>query len=749
MPITVAVCLTGISASIGATLKVYSNPISLNNHGSYVTDVTKSSVTGTNCPFTITNIPDFTTVLRFLDITTYCVWDIPVGDNDVCDTCDLGYQNTANNLTFVTKLNVGNMTGTCLNNLTDYVVNWYGPNDPNTLKFVSGKGTIYSGQYEDTFPLIGSNSRPLPSGQYVGKIIKIALNGVKFSVNGESGSVISPELEFCSIYQNIEACTCSNGNFPNETYFKHQYSYTSTSLSSAPEGASLYLDLNPGQQYLYANFEGQNRPDTFRIKLERNSGSNYYLENLLVGTQATDNLTQNNFNKSISKYRINRLYSLSQFNIVSGDRLKIDVIPNPSPPPSQTNWVLKFGCKDTFTFTKPCLDTFKNKPYPIVLSSITPSTVGSCGNFNIKFKVSGCSYNDNLSFINSDFYNLLNPDEPVYNYNWYTDNVTRHKEITYSWQTISYTYNVTYNDNQSPCGYLAGSSESSPKPFTVEKTILPVNKFRINVGNNPLGCASIYDKFKNNQNALTGTTTPTYSTSNTNLGYYKFIRLYLYRATDTNKSCLGENLVSEPFYIHVSTTITSGVTSGSYWVDITTPPITYNSSFIPSNQLSCYNDYWVSQWVADCNYTSNQSFTRTFNYGITPGAMVESGWSTFSQSTQSLPVSQSINGVFQRTIPYTFYTIPFTDTSTPTVVTSLVSTPVNWTNHFRPSYITPYNGGGGTFYQTTFYYTVKVTSLTPLLFGIYAYNISNFDITGTPIQIYDNVAGVLNTSFFV
>ena len=323
---TVQIWLTGVSI-VSSTIQVYRNPITPTNHGTFITTVTKNCLT-IDKPCEIT-IPDGTTKLRLLDFATYCYWDIPICDNNICANCSIGYANVINNQ--IGRLNVGNMTSTCDSTVDNYVVDWYGPNDPNLLRFTAGKGSLYSSEYTNEYPLIGATSPLLPPGSYVAKIRKVELNGVQYSRVPTPGHVSADDLINCSLTQNINGLTCSNGTTPLTTtnpYFTHVFSYTATSPGAIPQGVETNFILNAGQQYLIYEFEGKVQPDTFEVKLMRNPPIT--LESIKVGSSGTSDIfTPTIIPKQRNWTWFRKIISLSQFNIQANEYVNLKVTPNP------------------------------------------------------------------------------------------------------------------------------------------------------------------------------------------------------------------------------------------------------------------------------------------------------------------------------------------------------------------------------------------------------------------------------------
>ena len=249
MSITVSACLTNTgSQTLGPTLQIYRNPVTQTNPGTLIQTVPTSSITGANCPYTIT-APDGTTTIRIQDPVTLCYVDLPVNNTNVCVNCSLSLNSVSNNL--IGQINVGSLTGTCDNSIGDYTMSWYGPNSPTTLAFTSGQGTAFNSLYQYTHPLTSSNTPLLNPGSYVGKITRVDLNGLKFTSTGDAGTILSPTLTDCVTNVNVATYTCSNGA-PVDTYYKHlrTFSYNGT---QAPQILITTLQLDIPTQYVIFN----------------------------------------------------------------------------------------------------------------------------------------------------------------------------------------------------------------------------------------------------------------------------------------------------------------------------------------------------------------------------------------------------------------------------------------------------------------------------------------------------------------
>jgi len=733
---TVQIWLSATTTIVSSTIQVYSNPVNLTNHGTFVTTVTKNCLT-VDKPCQIT-IPNGTTKLRLLDFTTYCFWDIPICDNNICENCSLGFANVVNNQ--IGRLKVGNLTSTCDNTMDNYVVEWYGPNDPNTLKFTSGKGTLYQNDYTNEFPLTGSTSPILPPGQYVGKIKKVELNGTQFSNPQLPGFVYSETLPNCSLTQNVQGLTCNNGTTPLTTtnpYFTHVFSYTASSPGAIPQGVETNFVLNAGQQYLIYEFEGKVQPDTFEVKLMRNPPIT--LESIKVGSSGTSNqFTPTTPTKERSWSWFRKIISLSQFNIQANEYLNLKVTPNPVPNVT-TDWSLKVGCFSSFNITKPCLNTFKNKPYRIDKSSIAPQS-SNCG-IAIYFNVSGCSKSDNLSFRNSEFGRFITGttfpsyiyiDEPVY------DNTNLISVLGGNFSRSSANLVYSMNMGGQTCTQLTPS-----QTVRIIKYANPEYKVRFEF-NNSTTLSTYYQAALNSRtNARAGGTYTYSATDNTQVGYYKFI-WFNYISNGINFSCNQENLGYSTVGIHASCEITQGLTSGIHWMEITTPQVTYNSSSCANTtSYTCFGCYLEYSPYSSVNYFRNLAFDYTYPLGIIvpSGDMFGIAYPSLSTYNISLPqtsswvegkvsgshYSNSISGSLPF-LTYAFRTYPFDSSNNP--LTPFNNSVFNISDYFD---VDDYS-----FQQVLYSYRVVLTSENPINFRIEAKEISNFKSVGNPIIVYES-----------
>jgi hypothetical protein len=367
------------------------------------TNVLLTDIVESACPYTL-EVPNSTTTILLKDINTGCCVYIPLDSTiDLCIICDLGFNvYSANTVSVITA---GNLTGSCEDNITDYVVNWYGPDSSTEVEFTSGKGTTFN--YNWTHPLTGTSSVFAPAGVYTPKIESVILNGVL--LQEDFGA-----LSDCFSAVTVEAFNCSNGNNSNPTSptlsaYSHVIQFSNISQGNVPPNLSAVFELSANTNFLAFAFQGVNIPDAIKFLF---SGSSYstplVLEYIKVGSElTTSNLDANSFPKSAdtSGFFSKVLNLQDTVTVLPEDYLIIEIEPDPINP--NTDWKLYLKCLETFDCSK-CIDT---TPYKILLSSITGLT-GSCSDINIQLELTGCTTSQNNSddvfkyFMNSGAFGL-------------------------------------------------------------------------------------------------------------------------------------------------------------------------------------------------------------------------------------------------------------------------------------------------------------------------------------------------------
>lgn len=734
MSFSVSVCLTNTGTqSLGSTLSIYSNPVTNINPGTFVRTVPKTSITGSNCPFTFL-VPDGTQSVRIFDPLTFCYVDIPVSDNNVCITCDLGLNNVSNNL--IGQINVGSLTGTCDASIDDYTMSWYGPDSTTNLAFTSGQGTQFSGQYQFTQPLTSSNSPVLNPGVYVARINNVNLNGIKFSSTGGAGNILSCSLTSCTTNITVDTYSCLNGNPSITDGYGHYRNFTYNG-SLPPSLSTTKLKLDAGRQYVVFAFVGYSVFDNIKFTL---SGSAYQspiqLENISVGDIASNNFNPTTWPKSADTTGFFRkIINLTGLTINENDIIDVTITPNSST--NETNWQLYFGCSTKPTGSKTCLDTYKNTPYKIKQSTI-PATLTQTAtvcplSYSLSFKVSGCSYNDNNLWNTSTLYKFTN--NGVYSNNIST-NQNDNNLLALSFGNFYNSYSNISLGVITNLGQICQSSVGTD--YRIEK-VAGFLKFYFRNINDLYTFGNSFNATKTQTTDFVSTTGP-YTTNNTDIDYYRFI-VFTYKDNDI----CGDGASSSSFYIPVNSTLASGTTGYlgySYIMTITLPQQTYSNTACPVGNCECSE---LSSIVDTLNY-----YTNNFIFTETRTRLLTNPFNTsyyYYSSTEAANTSGSNSGYIVHPYTYGDKTYPasggtnYNNTLLPSLPNG--STTWDWTNHFNIS--------GNDYQQYVFYYTVKAkTPLSSLGFEIWAYSISNFGLE-TDRKIYDSSTGIEpgQSSFFV
>jgi hypothetical protein len=734
MTFPVSICLTNQgSLSLGPTLTIYGNPISPLNPGNFIRTVSKTSITGANCPYSF-SVPLGTQTIRIFDPVSFCYVDIPVSDNNVCNSCSLGLNSISNNV--IGQINVGSLTGNCDNSITDYTIKWYGPDSTTNFAFSSGQGTLFSGQYQYTQPLTPSNSPVLNPGVYVARITNVELNGLKFTSTGGTGNITSCALTSCTTNVTVDTYSCLNGNPSTTNGYGHYRNFSYTG-ALPPSLSTTKLKLSAGTQYVVFAFVGYSVFDNIKFTL---SGSAYQspiqLENISVGDIAGNNFNPTTWPKSADTTGFfSKIINLTGLTINQNDIIDITITPNSST--NETDWQLYFGCSTKPTGSKTCLDTYKNTPYKIKQSTIpatlTQSAAVCPATYSLSFKVSGCSSNNNNLWNTSTLYKFTN--NGVYSSNIDTD-PNDNNLLALSFGSFYDSYSNISLGLITNLGQICQSSVGAD--YRIEK-VPGFLKFYFRNINDLYTFGNSFNATKTQTTNFISSTGP-YTTNNTDIDYYRFI-VFTYKDNDI----CGDGASSNSFYIPVNSSLTSGTTGYlgySYIMTITLPQQTYSNSACPVGNCECSE---LSSIVNDLNTYTNQTiapFTRT--------RLLTNPFNTsyyYYSSTEPANTSSSQSGYIVHPYTYGDKTYPasggtnYNNTLLPSLPNG--STTWDWTNHFYIS--------GNDYQQYVFYYTVKAkTPLSSLGFEIWAYSISNFGL-GTDRKIYDSATGVVptETSFFV
>ena len=680
MPTTfsAATCLTSSFVSDG-TFNIYltddytSTPFS---------SVTKNQLT-LNCPFIFSNIPAGTTTFYVKNVESLYCFTIPIQDNNICGNCNLGLSKYS--ATTITRLSCGILTGSC-QNITDYVIHWYGPNDTTTLQKRTGFGSVFSGEYDIPHPFLGTSSIPLPEGIYTPIIQKVIVSGLTFSNTGGTNSILFDGN--CLPTTTIQPLTCSNRTNTRTEYWASGYNHNiifSSESQGTPQPVSSTYVLSPTTKFIAWKFQGKQNPDTIKLSFR---GSGYVndigLENWVIGGNNTNSYTPSLISKSAATIGyFTKITCLTGLTRSSGDKIIIDVIPADK----NTDWELLITCLDSFN----CDSCSYTNPYKIIGSTITGIT-GNCET-NVKFSVSGCSTN---TLYNEDYFKYYNVQDSggfvQYQYNesfvlptQYGStfssilSTTTSNEIPYNSGTLFFynTKNCETSYTYTPKG--ASSCNTDTNDVTYSKTFLTDGSNRGVFG--ITGSSTVISTYYNSWvSALNYSNGLGASTNNTNLGYYRFF--YMNFPKSNHPHACGDQSGKSQVQIHPTSIVSTGTTStGNYFFNITANTITsgITVSTCDIGCLSRINTIMNVNTSSTGNTPYNQYFSANTNfgwYGIYYSNPFESLWYVTASTTT---VSAQTIGLRAYTNEWSTNTYPYSGTS-PSIIPSLSGSVCNFKN---------------------------------------------------------------------
>jgi hypothetical protein len=686
-----------------------------------LTNIIIQDLTPPNCPYIIQNIPNGTTNLGIKDtVKDYCI-TIPIEDNDICSNCNLGL--SLYSASTISKLYCGVLTGSC-QTITNYLINWYGPNDTTTLSFQSGAGSfVTSGVYPHPFSTTNT-SIPLVSGVYTPVIEKVVLDGITYSNTGGTGNILFSGS--CLPTTDILPLTCNVTTNPNTNNYQVS-AYTNflsfnSSTQGTPQPVTTTYQISATTKYIALSFEGQLISDRIKISF---SGSSYGtnkigLDDIIIG----DDLPTSNFNYSVypksadTPSTIVKFICLTGLTVNNGDNIIIEV----TPATSNTNWNLYMSCLDDYN----CNDCLRTQNYKIIGSSIT-GTTQSCGILNVKFNVSGCSYPDS----SSDYISYYLNNNGIVGNN--IGNVSNYYSNIISLSTPN-----LYFANTS-CSFGANSVSSvcmtDSSPTIYDKTFLPLPDGRGVYGFT--GSSTFISTYYNSiKNSFLGVS-PYYSnwtgsTSNTDVSYYRYFFLKIPSMSSTNSCGDGNTFIT--VYIHQTSPYLSGTTSGGdYFLKITANTITSGITFTPceincnSNENSVVSLINVISKDNSVSYATNRVFPSGVYY---TNPIYYNQYLTVNNTPYTAHTHQW--GYFTTT-DWSFNTYPFSGNPS-TFIPSLSGTVCNYTSTGVIGSI--YNS----FYQRQFKYYYEVRLLSPS-------NVNNYEIWASPITNF-SYSGAPSTALY-
>jgi hypothetical protein len=674
MTFSASTCLTDLSgANLTDPIKFYSD---VNNFLFEFNSANLSQLTGSSCPFILTNIPDGTKVVKIVSENNYCA-NIDVEKLD-CGVFDFQLI-TDNDVSKIiaTELKSSNVEP------TDYKINWYGPNNTTNLVFSSGKGNKYS--YDFTHPI----NQPVEGGTYFPVVENVFIDNKSFSNTGGTGNILA-DLQNCLEPEIIQPCSCGNRTAPFGDKYNHVYNYTVNSNIN-PVSVTVSLELSANTKFFAWAFEGEVIPDRLTIYL---SGASYLtligLDDIIIGKDLTTNsFNINDFPKSASTERIiSKIINLEKFTINANDKIIFKITPTSK----NTSWNLNYTCLSDAKCPSCWVDT---PYYKILENSITPTFDSTNCLLIVNFKVSKPCNQESEFFKFMQSFPYFTPiniypsplsDSPVVGILFADRQVCQH---------VNFINKPTEN------------CLNSTTPFTYIKSVESGKSVHTFTGD-PSVINSYYVELINAIQTYSGTTT----TDNSQLDYYNYILIQTLRS--------GTNCADDIEYRLWTIPTNSIITKSLDNKTLTIKPqlLTYNpavlSSIPPATCTNC--NTWWSDTVNNINSSTNsvEQYTVTITNG-SPTDLVTIFWKS-NISNYAAQTASTISGYF-KVNPYFLNTIPFTGSSNTLIPNLSAST--------CPTFYCGVNNGFAKD-NYKFYYTVKYVNLSDLQsFKIYASPINN------------------------
>jgi hypothetical protein len=466
---------------------------------------------------------------------------------------------------------------------------------------VSGSGTSFNYNYRH--PLTGTSGLFVAAGTYLPIIDKVNIGGIAFSQSGNTAYSNNPVPSLLTCFQSVavdvDGFRCNNGDGSSDlSQYEHRVNFTSDGNGAPPQELSSTFILSANTNYFAWKFRGSNVPD--KLKLTYKGSAYSYTPIVLEYWEVGGDLPSTNVNYNVfpkladtSSY-ISKITCLTGFTINDGDTIDLEVIPNTSF--TSTSWDFYFGCADTIDCNLNL--NLPNKPLKISGDTITVVT-GECSN-TITFKVSGMTSTDKRdSYLNeysSQFYVTgtdSNGFSPLYFNGLYYN------------QTRCYNSNPVYKLNNLVC-----EAEDSNYFIKYEKS----NGFFKLTTDNPTYVRDYYNEYI----TYIKPNISTFSGDSSNEGYYRYFNIY-YPGSTGNEVC-GDGTTRRNIAVHQSSIVTTGITGGNYFLQLTLPTITLG---LTANicDIDCNNYYnqivnIVNRYSTGTtyNYTGTTDTSSRFNY---------------------------------------------------------------------------------------------------------------------------------------
>ena len=786
MPFSASTCLTNAGTTpLGPVLSAYTDTDAYLNP---FASVLLTQITGSSCPYIFTNIPDGTTNIRLIDPTNSCCITIPIQSDNFCNTCDLGFTTYSSQTN--SQIIAGDLTGSCQANISDYVINWFGPNNATNIAFKSGKGNTFS--YQFTHPLTGSGFVFAQAGTYTPVIDRVIISGITFSNTGGTGTYDATLDCFNSVQ--VNPLTCDNGNTPTSAY-THSYYFSGTGASSIPLNVTFQLSNNTN--YFAYSFTGQSIVDNLKIFYNgiNTNPTQMVLENISVGSDNTGNfLSASDFPKLVDFTFISRVLSLTGItNRNINDTLTIQITPNAG----NTEWSLNLRCFSTFSCSNCVTDSYKNEPMKIIKSTINVTSAECQSNF--AYSVSAC----NISAVTSTNIPIYYSPSTGPTSNFFQTS-TASSPVSTSNNGIVNTQNgfANFSYTSSSCSTGGGNPANATPTCNTSLGSSNISFIKYLSGSPQYGVIDIYSTnpshithYFNSYNTAISSTANTwfYSactqpripypgavtvspssgpiagpfsggswtggtsiTNPTDIRYYRSIALII--PTATGATACGLNTTEsggvgfngnvtgglfQYYHIHTSATVTTGfsATNSSYYMRIIMPTISNGKNFLPC-QISC---------PAQTNGIVNTN-VNNFSTGVTYANL---SFNNTSGDIVNLPFITA-NYLIENCNPTTAYTV---NLSSKYSNISELTIPLTTAGAALPQYsgtVCNWNGNytltNSTNYLTQFNCTTIFYPTGPKDFEVYCSTISNWVMSATQTLAYRYSGGsevFCNSTFVV
>jgi hypothetical protein len=726
MPFSAATCIT-----FNPSVQTSEGPFDIYLDSDYTstpfTSVTLTQIT-VNCPLIIQNIPNGTINLGIKDtVKDYCI-TIPIQDNDICTDCNLGLSQYS--ASTISKLYCGELTGSC-QTITDYLINWYGPDDTTTLSFTSGSGSfVTSGVYQHPFST-EPKAIPVINGVYTPVIQKIILNGITYSNTGGVGTISFSGS--CLPTTNILPLTCNVRTNPNYNDYKVSAYTNFLSFDSytqgTPKPVTTVYKISAATKYIVWSFLAKDKSDRITILF---SGSSYGtnkigLEDIVVGSDVPNS----EFNSTTYPKSADTQNSFVKFTCLTGLTVNNNdnIIITITPADSNTVWSLYMSCLDNYN----CNDCLNTNNYKIIGSSITGITK-NCSTIDINFNISGCSRPD----LSSDLITYYTNNDGPINTNIVSSTGVYSNILSQSTGNSLTDGNLYYSNvicTNAQTSILSNCTQDL-SPTMYDKTFLPSPDGRGVFGftGSSTFISTYYNSIKNSflgispyNNFWSG------STSNTDLSYYRGYTLKIPSTTSTD-DCGDKNAFITPIIHHTSPYSSGQTISGDYYLKITANTISSGITFT-SCDVNCTYSEDNTVTIINNNSKGNQTPYAT-NKVFPNGTYYTNPIVNCNFTVKNIQSSTAYtnSGIFFLTSDWSFNTYPFSGNPS-TFIPSLSGTVCNYTS--RGSKYNSFNSSYQK--QFKFYYQLRlINELNVRDFEILVSPITNFAYSGsTGTALYD------------